>query len=167
MKGRQISFLYCPLIVKFMKKRIDPHINVRVYNVLKTSRRGETSLKIGELSKLTGVSIRSLRYYEEQGILSPLRLENGYREYHDLAVEQVNTIKFYLSLGLSIEQISGFLHCVLKKKEAFCTEVLPIYEEKLEELDQQIELLTMIRSNLVDRITAIKSEQIPPFDDGK
>ncbi|OIK08904.1 MerR family transcriptional regulator [Bacillus sp. MUM 116] len=123
-------------------------------------------MKIGELSKLTGVSIRSLRYYEEQGILSPIRLSNGYREYHDLAVDQVNTIKFYLNLGLSIEQISGFLNCVLKNKEAFCKEVLPIYEEKLEELDQQIQLLTMIRSNLVERITAIKEERTR-IDDGQ
>jgi DNA-binding transcriptional MerR regulator len=124
-------------------------------------------LKIGELSKLTGVSIRSLRYYEEQGILRPMRLSNGYREYHDFAVEQVNTIKFYLNLGLSIEQISGFLHCVLKNKEAFCNEVLPIYEQKLQELDDQIQLLTMIRSNLIERITAIKQERITFIEDEK
>ncbi|MCH6264798.1 MerR family transcriptional regulator [Neobacillus citreus] len=116
-------------------------------------------MKIGELSRLTGVSVRSLRYYEEQGILSPMRLANGYREYHDLAVEQVNTIKFYLNLGLTIEQISGFLNCVLKNKEAFCNEILPIYEEKLQELDHQIQLLTMIRSNLIERITSIKEER--------
>lgn len=116
-------------------------------------------MKIGELSRLTGVSVRSLRYYEEQGILSPIRLPNGYREYHDLAVEQVNTIKFYLNLGLTIEQISGFLNCVLKNKEAFCNEILPIYEEKLQDLDQQIQLLTMIRSNLIERITSIKEER--------
>jgi DNA-binding transcriptional MerR regulator len=122
-------------------------------------------LKIGELSRQTGVSIRSLRYYEEQGILSPIRSSNGYREYHDLAVEQVNTIKFYLNLGLSTEQISGFLHCVLKNKEAFCKEVLPIYEEKLKELDNQIQLLTMIRSNLIERIASIKEERTR-IDDG-
>jgi DNA-binding transcriptional MerR regulator len=116
-------------------------------------------MKIGELSRLTGVSVRSLRYYEEQGILSPMRLANGYREYHDLAVEQVNTIKFYLNLGLTIEQISGFLNCVLKNKEAFCNEILPIYEEKLQELDHQIQLLSMIRSNLIERITSIKEER--------
>ncbi|WP_462412866.1 MerR family transcriptional regulator [Neobacillus sp. Marseille-QA0830] len=116
-------------------------------------------MKIGELSRLTGVSIRSLRYYEEQGILIPTRLINGYREYNETAVEQVSTIKFYLNLGLTIEQISGFLNCVLKNKEAFCHEILPIYEEKLEELNQQIQLLNMIRSNLVERIAAIKEER--------
>lgn len=124
-------------------------------------------MKIGELSKITGVSIRSLRYYEEQGILRPMRLSNGYRDYHEFAVEQVNTIKFYLNLGLTIEQISGFLHCVLKNKEAFCQEILPIYEQKLDELNKQIHLLTMIRSNLIDRITAIKEERTSLIEDEK
>lgn len=116
-------------------------------------------MKIGELSKLTGASLRSIRYYEQQGLLTPARLINGYREYDpSLAVEQVKTIKFYLGLGLSTEQISGFLNCVIKNREAFCKEVLPIYREKLKELDGQIELLTLIRSNLIERIESIHSE---------
>lgn len=47
-------------------------------------------MKIGELSARTGVSIRSLRYYEQQGLLAPARHENGYREYSPLAEEQVH-----------------------------------------------------------------------------
>jgi DNA-binding transcriptional MerR regulator len=84
-------------------------------------------VKIGELAKRTGVSVRSLRYYEEQGLLSAMRLDNGYREYSSLAVDQVQTIQFYLALGISTEQIKSFLNCVLQNKEVFCTEVLPIY----------------------------------------
>ncbi|MDP5273934.1 MerR family transcriptional regulator [Chengkuizengella axinellae] len=115
-------------------------------------------MKIGELSKLTGVSVRSLRYYEQQGLITPTRLENGYREYHKFTVEEVNTIKFYLSLGLSTDQISSFLHCVLKNNETFCTEVLPIYKEKLEEIDKQIQMLTNIKSNLEERIRSFNVE---------
>lgn len=116
-------------------------------------------MKIGELSARTGVSIRSLRYYEEQGLLAPARHQNGYREYSPLAEEQVRTIKFYLSLGLTTEQIAGFLQCVLINKEAFCNEVLPIYEQKLEEIDEQIRLLQNIKTNLQDRICSILEEQ--------
>jgi DNA-binding transcriptional MerR regulator len=47
---------------------------------------GGVSLKIGELSKETGASIRSIRYYEQQGLMAPARLQNGYREYSRLAV---------------------------------------------------------------------------------
>lgn len=116
-------------------------------------------MKIGELSAATGVSVRSLRYYEDQKLLTSERLDNGYREYTPLAVEQVRTIQLYLTLGLSTEQISSFLHCVLKHKEAFCTEVLPIYERKLKEIDEQIVELTQLRTNLIDRIRSIREGQ--------
>jgi DNA-binding transcriptional MerR regulator len=119
-------------------------------------------LKIGELSEATGVSIRSLRYYEKQGLIRPSRADNGYREYHALAVEQVQTIQFYLSLGLSTEQIAGFLHCVLQNKEAFCEQILPIYTKKLLEIEEQIQLLSRIKMNLVERIEAIRQDQPTP-----
>ncbi|MEX1029685.1 MAG: MerR family transcriptional regulator [Paenibacillaceae bacterium] len=119
-------------------------------------------MKIGELARRTGASIRSLRYYDEQGLIKPLRLENGYREYSKLAEDQVRTIQFYLSLGLSTEQISSFLQCVLINKEAFCSEILPIYEQKLSEIDQQINQLSLIKSNLEDRIASILAEQQQP-----
>ncbi|MFC5530188.1 MerR family transcriptional regulator [Cohnella yongneupensis] len=116
-------------------------------------------MKIGELSAATGVSVRSLRYYEEQKLLASIRQHNGYREYSPLAVEQVRTIQLYLALGLSTDQISSFLHCVLANKEAFCSEVLPIYERKLKEIDDQIVQLTQLRGNLVDRIRSIREEE--------
>lgn len=116
-------------------------------------------MKIGDLAKATGASVRSLRYYEEQGLLSSERLPNGYREYSALAVEQVRTIQFYLSLGMTTEQIASFLHCVIKNTESFCQEVLPVYRQKLEEIDEQIRLLTAIRENLLERLTYIENER--------
>lgn len=116
-------------------------------------------MRIGELSARTGVSLRSLRYYEQQGLLTPTRHTNGYREYSTFAEEQVRTIQFYLSLGLTTEQIAGFLQCVLKNEEAFCQEVLPIYEQKLAEIDEQIHLLQSIKSNLQERIRFILNER--------
>ncbi|MBB6731814.1 MerR family transcriptional regulator [Cohnella zeiphila] len=116
-------------------------------------------MKIGELAKATGASVRSIRYYEQKGLLAAVRTPGGYREYNGLAVEQVNTIQLYLSLGLGTDQIADFLHCVMKNKEAFCAEVLPVYESKLAEIDRQLRQLTAIRSNLVERIAAIRAER--------
>lgn len=115
-------------------------------------------MKIGELSRRTGASIRSLRYYEAQGLIAPLREANGYREYSPLAEEQVRTIRFYLQLGLTTEQIAGFLNCVLSRPEKFCTEVLPVYERKLADIEAQIAQLARIRDNLVDRISSFRGE---------
>jgi DNA-binding transcriptional MerR regulator len=135
---------------------LDPDINVRVYTGFVSIAWEGTIVKIGELSKRTGVSIRSLRYYEEQKLLSSVRLPNGYREFTSLAEDQVRTIQLYLALGISTEQIASFLNCVLKNKEAFCEEVLPIYKLKLKEIDDQIHLLNQIKSNLEDRIRSIQ-----------
>jgi len=116
-------------------------------------------MRISEIAARTGVSIRSLRYYDQLGLLTPVRRENGYREYSPFAEEQVRTIQLYLNLGLSTEQIAGFLHCVLKNKEAFCQEVLPVYREKLAEIEAQIHLLQNIKLNLEDRIQSILDER--------
>jgi DNA-binding transcriptional MerR regulator len=115
-------------------------------------------LKIGELAHRTGVSIRSLRYYEQKGLLAPTRHENGYRDYSLLAEDQVKTIQLYLGLGLTTDQIVSFLHCVLLNKEAFCTEVLPVYLTKLAEIESQIKQMQEIKSNLEERIRSIKEE---------
>ncbi|WP_188538266.1 MerR family transcriptional regulator [Paenibacillus segetis] len=112
-------------------------------------------MKIGELSKTAGVSVRSLRYYEEQGLITSTRLENGYRDYNSLMVEQVQTIQFYLSLGLTTKQIGGFLHCVMASEEAFCKEIMPVYRDKHKELSDQISLLSSIKSNLEERMAYI------------
>lgn len=116
-------------------------------------------MKIGQLSEATGVSIRSLRYYEQQGLIASTRQANGYRTYSPLAVETVEAIKLYLNLGLTTEQIAGFLTCVIQNKEAFCSEVMPVYERKLAEIERQIVQLTQIRTNLIDRMAALTAEQ--------
>ncbi|MFC4807725.1 MerR family transcriptional regulator [Paenibacillus sp. GCM10023250] len=116
-------------------------------------------MRIGELAARTGASIRSLRYYEQQGLLAPLREDNGYRVYSPFAEEQVRTIRLYLNLGLTTDEIAGILQCVLMNEEAFCEQVLPIYRQKLEQIDEQIRLLTGIRRNLLDRIDAIVRER--------
>lgn len=122
-------------------------------------RKGGGGVKIGELSRRTGASVRSLRHYEAQGLIAPQREANGYREYSPLAEEQVRTIRFYLQLGLTTEQIAGFLNCVLSRPEQFCAEVLPVYERKLADIEARISELTLIRDNLLDRIASFRAPE--------
>jgi DNA-binding transcriptional MerR regulator len=66
-------------------------------------------MKIGELSRRTGASIRALRYYEEQGLLAPTRLPSGYRIYDDRSVVTVHRIRVLLSAGLGTSAIAEIL----------------------------------------------------------
>jgi DNA-binding transcriptional MerR regulator len=69
-------------------------------------------MRIGELSRRTGVNGRLLRYYEEQGLLHPGRLPSGYRVYGDSDVEEVRRIRALLTAGLSTSVIARVLPCV-------------------------------------------------------
>ncbi len=117
------------------------------------------SMRISELSKLTGASIRSLRYYEAKGLIATQREENGYRVYNQMVVERVKTIQFYLSLGFTTEQIESFLNCVMKNQESQCDDLLPLYTEKLQEIEKQMEMLLLLQANLKDRISYIEEQR--------
>lgn len=68
---------------------------------------------IGELAAECGVSARSVRYYEQCGLLSSQRSSNGYRVYSAADVETVRRIKALLNVGLSVQTIALLLPCVL------------------------------------------------------
>lgn len=68
-------------------------------------------MRIGELAAASGVSTRSLRYYEQQGLLPAQRRGNGYRDYDEQAVRQVAFIQDLFRAGLSSEIIREILPC--------------------------------------------------------
>ena len=69
-------------------------------------------MRIGELAERTGVSVRSLRYYEEQGLLTSSRSEAGQRHYADSGVQRVSLIRQLFDAGLSSRVIATVLPCV-------------------------------------------------------
>ncbi|MEU9779715.1 MerR family transcriptional regulator [Streptomyces phaeochromogenes] len=74
-------------------------------------------MRIGDLAHQTGVSRRLLRYYEEQGMLRPVRLGNGYREYAEADIATVHHIRAMLAARLSTAVIAKLVHCVRDKDE--------------------------------------------------
>ncbi|PJJ27243.1 MerR family transcriptional regulator [Lacrimispora celerecrescens] len=65
---------------------------------------------INKLAKLAGVSTRTLRYYDELGLLSPARVSsNGYRVYGQKEIDRLQQILFYRELGVSLEEIRNIL----------------------------------------------------------
>jgi DNA-binding transcriptional MerR regulator len=75
-------------------------------------------MRIGELSRRTGVSQRSLRYYEEQGLLASSRSDAGQRHYSDADVQRVSLIRQLLDAGMSSRVIASVLPCVETPSDA-------------------------------------------------
>ncbi|WP_089021442.1 MerR family transcriptional regulator [Micromonospora coriariae] len=69
-------------------------------------------MRIGELAARTGVSVRALRYYEEQELLIGARSSGGQRHYPDSAVDRVDLIQMLYAAGLSSRTILNLLPCV-------------------------------------------------------
>jgi DNA-binding transcriptional MerR regulator len=69
-------------------------------------------VKIGELNRRSGVSMRSLRYYEEQGLLTARRESNGYRDYDDSAVQRAATIHMLFGMDFPREVVRSVLACI-------------------------------------------------------
>ena len=106
-------------------------------------------MRIGELAEATGVSTRSLRYYEEQGLLVSARSGSGQRLYELKAVDRVQLIQHLYAAGLASRTIAELLPCVDAKVST--PESRARLQEERDRLNQQIADLTATR----DRLDAI------------
>ncbi|MEV0385855.1 MerR family transcriptional regulator [Nonomuraea sp. NPDC050643] len=70
-------------------------------------------MRVGELAARTGVSVRALRYYEEQHLLAAERSPSGQRHYPESAVDRVELIQQLYAAGLSSKTIVELMPCVL------------------------------------------------------
>lgn len=97
-------------------------------------------MQIGTLSRRTGVSVRMLRYYEEEGLLAPARRASGYRDYDAADVETVRNIRLLNEAGLKLDFIRRFLPCVSGERPDFdpCPDLLAAMKREIEGLDERI-----------------------------
>ncbi|MFG1214586.1 MerR family transcriptional regulator [Xanthobacter flavus] len=107
-------------------------------------------MRIGDLSKRTGVSIRMLRYYEEEGLLTPPRLASGYREYSEAEEQVARRIRLLSEAGLKLDTIRRRLPCVRSDRPDFvpCPEVLATLRREVTGLDERIDRLQSSRTIL-------------------
>ncbi|MFF2888525.1 MerR family transcriptional regulator [Paenibacillus sp. NPDC057967] len=113
-------------------------------------------MKIRELSRLTNVSSRAIRHYEEKGLLTADRLDNNYREFSETAVERVQSIQLYLKLGFTTDEIRSLFQCDAAAPDdyEYCEEMQEIYEEKLRKVNSQIDSMLQLK-RLLERQIAL------------
>jgi DNA-binding transcriptional MerR regulator len=107
-------------------------------------------MKIQDVSQRTGVSAKTIRYYEEIGLLPrPARGENHYRQYDERDVERLRLVAGARRLDLSLEEIREVL-ALRERREAPCRVLLDRLERKADEIAGRIRELKRMERELRD-----------------
>ncbi|UNZ18846.1 MerR family transcriptional regulator [Streptomyces sp. 891-h] len=118
-------------------------------------------MRMKEMVRRTGVHERLLRYYEQQGLLSPRRLPSGYREYSEADVETVRRVRCLLTAGLSTSVIAQLLPCLRDEEGRLVPTCPDLVAELLAQRDRmtaQIEALHTSRGLLDEVLTATPAD---------
>lgn len=105
-------------------------------------------MQIRELSERTEVSSKTIRYYEEVGLLPPaIRKPNGYRDYSDADVQRLKLVAGARRLDFSLEEIRELLD-LRDEGIAPCGVLLELLDEKADEISQRIAELKLLQKDL-------------------
>jgi len=119
-------------------------------------------MRIGELARRTGVSERSLRYYEQQGLLVSDRTSGGQRDYPESAVDRVILIQELFAAGLHSKKIAELLPCMRDPdggpNERATPQLVTDLTAERDRIDRMIADLTNSRAVLDDVITTAAAE---------
>lgn len=115
-------------------------------------------MRIGELSKKTGLSVDAIRFYEKSGLIKgPGRSEGGYREYDTNAVAAVEFVSHCRSLDIPIPEIKKLLR-VRSGNAKSCREANEVIEDQLAKLRSRIKELKALERNLAELRSVCNSE---------
>jgi MerR family transcriptional regulator, copper efflux regulator len=120
----------------------------------------EQSKQIGVVAKESGVPIKTIRYYEELGLLkSSGRTEGGFRLFNTDVLARLHFIKRAQSLGLTLAEIKEFLN-VHDEGELPCGHIKTKLEDKVQAIDDQIQQLLVLKQDLSEMLSGweIQSE---------
>lgn len=114
----------------------------------------QSLLKIGEVATSSGLSVKTIRYYEQLGLLAPnvIRSDTKYRLFDPAVMDRLSFIKRAQSLGLALTEIKEIL-AVHDRGVLPCHEVKQHLQDKLQRIDQQIQSLLSLRSELAELLS--------------
>jgi DNA-binding transcriptional MerR regulator len=110
---------------------------------------------IGELAHRAGTSTRTLRYYEQHGLLRAARAANGYRTFDEAELRVVNEIRDLLAVGFGLDDIRPFVACLRAGHTSadVCPDSVAVLRRKLAEVDDCLERLATVRRQLQAQLT--------------
>mgnify|MGYP005842035891 CR=1 FL=1 len=118
---------------------------------------GVSPVRVGEFAAAAGVRAKTVRFYEEMGLLRPKgRTPSGYRVYLPEQVERLRFIRAARSLGFSLQEIREVL-AIWDRGRPPCESVLQGIATRIQSIDQQIDNLRALKRQLEDLYAAARS----------
>lgn len=118
-------------------------------------------MKIGEASNRSGLPTKTVRYYDEINLVTPVSIgRNGYREYEETDVRKLLFIRKARSFGFSIEECRGLLGLYEDRNRA-SGDVKRIAQERIVEIDKKLEELQSLRHELGHLVHACNGDDRP------
>lgn len=119
-------------------------------------------MRIGELAQASGVPVKTLRYWEQVGVLdAPSRTPSGYREYSHSVADQIQFIRSAQAVGLSLEQIKGIMS-LRSRGVTPCEHVQGLLQQQLDQIDAKLKQLGEARTGIVELIE--RAQRLDPAD---
>ena len=115
---------------------------------------------IGDVAERTGLPQKTIRYYEEIGLIRPARSANGYRHFRESDLHKLAFLGRARALGFSIEDCRTLLG-LYEDNTRESASVKALAEEHLAEIDRKIDQLQSMRATLADLVTACHGDDRP------
>ncbi len=124
-------------------------------------------MNIRDAARLSGLPVKTVRYYDEIGLVCPDRRENGYRDYSQRDVHMLRFLARARSLGFSIEECRQLLSLYQDRNRA-SRDVKRLAEERIRQIDRKIQELKALRATLGHLVAACHGDDRPdcPILDG-
>lgn len=117
-------------------------------------------MNIGDVARLSGLPAKTIRYYEDIGLVDPLRSGNGYRAFRESDLNKLNFLGRARSLGFSIEDCRALLALYQDRSRA-SADVKRVATEHLERIDAKIKELIEMRNTVAHLIDACAGDHRP------
>ncbi|WP_298817832.1 Cu(I)-responsive transcriptional regulator [uncultured Roseibium sp.] len=117
-------------------------------------------MNIGSAAEQSGLPVKTIRYYEDIGLVLPQRSENGYREFSISDLERLKFLQRARSLGFSIEECRELLSLYGDRNRA-SADVKKLTQAKIREVDRKISELKSLRRVLSDLAEACHGDNRP------
>ena len=128
-------------------------------------------MKINEVAKVSGVSSRTLHYYDEIGLLKPTKLENGYRVYTANDLDKLQQILFYKFLGFKLSKIAEILNNksnhleILEEQRQLILKEKSRYEQILNTIENTIKSYKGERNmSIEEKFSGFKLEDVKKYE---